>query len=396
MNPGTDWSLYLDGKVVSTYSGDTPPPVVLPPLRKEVKFVNGKFQSVDILVTPRSSDVDLGIDLTADIANLSWTEIVINEKTKRFSSEDPISFIPAATPSKKRYYDLLESLASYSVIESSKFSSGSLQSLYTMINGVQFFNFMGIMFLHDSVGLIKDVLSFRKNPSKAIKSIKRTSLWKNWANTFLSIKYGILTEADDISHVIKKLSAAPNTNNKYKSHGTAFDNNNVIPVPPADVSLSAFSNQYTSMMRYGDNTKSQQTFLSKVRKAGIMPDLSLLWEVIPFSFVADWFGNPGDIIQSVDSSLLVGAGSIDQQQTDKIWNNTISNQLSVHPTSIVLSCRTTCLAETYFGQLDLILYDRIVSSSMPRLEVAFDFSLHSGYLNHKAELSALILQRMPR
>jgi len=52
--------------------------------------------------------------------------------------------------------------------------------------------------------------------------------------------------------------------------------------------------------------------LVQAHQLGLTNPLTIVWEVIPFSFVVDWFVNVGDILQSLDDSVGItfGQGSV--------------------------------------------------------------------------------------
>ena len=80
---------------------------------------------------------------------------------------------------------------------------------------------MSLLFIRDTVGMVRDLVSLKKNPIRSLKRLKKTPLWKNAANFYLSVKYGVLTEASDIEHIISKTSL--HEIEKKKSFGTCFD-----------------------------------------------------------------------------------------------------------------------------------------------------------------------------
>ena len=124
-----------------------------------------------------------------------------------------------------------------------------------------------------------------------------------------------------------------------------------------------------------------------------MPDLNLLWEMIPFSFVIDWVTNIGGIVTTLDSTQY---GLYDRTGSTRRWEEFASTQLAIRPTSITFSYKSTGYLDSEFGRLSLTHYHRVPMVSMPYLPMVYDLQLHSGYVNHVSELVSLLLQRLPR
>jgi hypothetical protein len=71
------------------------------------------------------------------------------------------------------------------------------------------------------------------------------------------------------------------------------------PFGDGDLKLST----RTKVRFYVDLTTLMASYLS-LNAAGMVPTLSNLWDLVPFSFVVDWFTQMGDRIKAVDDQLL--------------------------------------------------------------------------------------------
>lgn len=96
---------------------------------------------------------------------------------------------------------------------------------------------------------------------------------------------------------------------------------------------------------------------------GLRPNLSNTWDMIPFSFVVDWFTKIGDSLQSIDDA----------------------NFLAQIPVISVVSSRTKEWflppeKGKYYGLLTCKSYDRSISSTLPASVVSPQLNLPSGHL----------------
>jgi len=62
-----------------------------------------------------------------------------------------------------------------------------------------------------------------------------------------------------------------------------------------------------SKIVYRFNAASLLASLLPLNAIGLLPTLSNLWDLVPFSFVADWFTNVGDRLKNVDTSVMLFA-----------------------------------------------------------------------------------------
>lgn len=127
---------------------------------------------------------------------------------------------------------------------------------------------------------------------------KGVSTRKSAANNWLEYWFGWTPLVHDIYDAVKVV------NNPLKSfqptRGTCSD--------ARDVSVTYQDDQYSSCvaMRYQRYTTGQGATVKAITNStyhtleqfGLINPLSIAWETVPFSFVADWFGNIGDVLRA--------------------------------------------------------------------------------------------------
>lgn len=137
------------------------------------------------------------------------------------------------------------------------------------------------------------------NPKKSLsKGVSRSEVTKEWfADNWLQLQYGWLPLLADAASAAKHLAYLMNrpVYKVYKcSHYTRG-----TPVPASPAWL-AIGESYRSV-----HIKAIISHISEVKLAGLMDPASLLWEKLPYSFVADWFIPVGSYLSArgLDSSL---------------------------------------------------------------------------------------------
>ncbi len=155
--------------------------------------------------------------------------------------------------------------------------------------------------------IASSVLSLKKgNVAKAFKGLFPTTP-KGVANDYLAWKYGLKPLMSDLSgaceHLVQYvLNAAP-----YKSNGHAkdhFERTEVTHLGTDDsfgtsgvlvVRKAIIRVKYGSSYGFSDKLKRQAASL------GFTNPLNVGWELLPFSFVADWFIPIGDFLSNLSS-----------------------------------------------------------------------------------------------
>lgn len=121
---------------------------------------------------------------------------------------------------------------------------------------------------------------------------------KAWANNWLEFHFGweplvrdVYDSIDVLNNPLKSFSAVKG---KAKDVRTGYFNDNLGSVTSSGQWRCDYSCLQGATVRSIDN----QTFHT-LDQLGILNPVSLAWEIIPFSFVVDWFANVGNRIRSL-------------------------------------------------------------------------------------------------
>lgn len=171
-------------------------------------------------------------------------------------------------------------------------------------------DFEGLVFvaeLRETLGMLRNPLGGLKKTLKKIRRRKRRQRFNKSrtvadfiSSHWLQYRYGIMPLVYDVEDAAKAVAYLGNNPKRYTARGYAND----------DVQLTRTDE--TALARYHAtrNVKTRQR--TKVR-AGILYELDArnsfgvglqevpkaVWEVVPFSFVVDWFVNTGDFVSAI-------------------------------------------------------------------------------------------------
>jgi hypothetical protein len=134
-------------------------------------------------------------------------------------------------------------------------------------------------------------LSDTKACQKAARKALRKKAVSTAANAWLSYRYVYNTTKADYEQFVRA---------KVGEYLGQLDQNRVLR---GSIGLSAGTLKIK--MRLTDNTRPNfEKFLISGNQYGVFPGLYNLWDMVPFSFIADWFAPLGDELQDIDQSIF--------------------------------------------------------------------------------------------
>ena len=206
------------------------------------------------------------------------------------------------------------------------------ECLVDALNGLRLLQIDSIAYLRD-LGDLSRALSI-------FKEIKRHPLSKKtWADTFLTYRYGLRLFANDTLSIAKAINKEVNRATEPFQTARGMRKRSV-PM--------SFGNPIEQTMRvkvYADNySLTDMSLIAAARSIDLYPSLSNLWDLIPYSFVVDWFLPAGEIPGKLDA---------------------YSDVQDLHTRSCVASVKSTKLdhisgAFSYSGDIKAVCYQREV------------------------------------
>lgn len=223
----------------------------------------------------------------------------------------------------------------------------------------------------NSVNMIAFLKDLRR-PTELIPKLRNLSKLKTHANNLLTVEYGILPTIGDISLIMDAFKkAAPYVDR----HGFAtYGASNVSRLSAGDyqstleqrikVAIENEDNQFLSLMERIDNW-------------GFAPSLENIWDLIPYSFVLDWFIDVGGFLERLDTRTRMS-----------MYNIQFATMSTKRTTSVVIKPTAELPIS---GLVSLVRYSRWTSDQCP--EPPLFSSGASNPLSHWLEGSALYVQR---
>lgn len=157
---------------------------------------------------------------------------------------------------------------------------------YVDINSVAF-----IKELRDQLGEIKALLDLIKAPLNP----------KKWASFYLSCQYGTRLTIADVLELIQgiQLAARQNPLGKKGAFNTCRARETFSLATPGVLYDSI---TYNYKICYRPYDKGIMSFIDRLSKWDLLPSLGNLWDLVPYSFVVDWFIDVGGMLESCDAA----------------------------------------------------------------------------------------------
>ena len=206
--------------------------------------------------------------------------------------------------------------------------------LVDALNGLRLLQIDSIAYLRDLVDLPRALSIFRK--------VKRHPLSKKtWADVYLTYRYGLRLFANDTRAIAKAVMREVNRNSEpfQTARGTRKRSVKALFGNPIEQTIHA--------KVYADNySLKDMSLIEAAKSVDLYPSLSNVWDLIPYSFVVDWFLPVGDILGKLDAQSYVQ---------------------DLHTRSCVASVKSTKLdhidhAFNYSGDIKVTCYERKVIS----------------------------------
>lgn len=211
-----------------------------------------------------------------------------------------------------------------------------------------------------------------KDIKSLVPKLKNLSSIQTHASNYLAVNYGILPTIGDLNSIHAALN---------KAHWTDSFGNQVLTAGQT-VTESHGNIKLTTTRRVKLTVSNEDDKFSKavktMRSSGFYPSPQNLWDLIPYSFVVDWFVDIGSFLERFDSGIRLGELPI---------LACTSSQKSEYDISALLRS----LLPGFTVKASIVSYTRNVSSNPPRVPLTFNSELTAQ--DHLIEGSALILTR---
>jgi len=172
---------------------------------------------------------------------------------------------------------------------------------------------LAVIDIHELPKMLKSWVSLSKL-LLSIKSWKKKPKYKNsstdtlgklkglTSDAPLSWIYGVLPSMGDIRAVIAGWSEKSLLFKDPQRIHTRRRSTRSVPISQVKINvtstLTVICDHFTT-----DVSGVMMKFISTMKRLGVYPQLACLWDLVPFSFVADWFAGFGDYISQADEEM---------------------------------------------------------------------------------------------
>lgn len=207
---------------------------------------------------------------------------------------------------------------------------------------------------------------------RALKRVDRTSL-KGASDLYLTVNYGILPTISDLRSIVDAFTRiGPNLDRFGSSCYYAGKSQQ------SDVRGISFERRQHLKLALSNEDHGLLSAFNALEKIGVFPSFNNLWDLIPLSFVVDWFLDIGNFLARVDTHLRL--------LRYDVRYTTMSSKLTG------VKSVTSTPGSPYSGTFSLVEYSRWTSGRCPLPSLSY-LTSHVSDFNHWIESASLLIQR---
>lgn len=221
--------------------------------------------------------------------------------------------------------------------------------------------------------LAKDVIDL----GRAALTLDADNALKEIASLYLGYKFGASSTARDYADLASSIAKA--TERVYQAR--KYRDRKVHSRSSSSISWKGFTWRCNHFLTaYLDNfDQGIMGLMNGLDSWGFYPDRAAVWELVPFSFVVDWFVNVQENLERRDAQFWREYYNVHAAILATKMETDFSIE-DLNPNSLV------------HGSVTISLYDRRVERSLPSPEIDFDLSLPKG-VHAWVTSAALVIQR---
>jgi len=212
-----------------------------------------------------------------------------------------------------------------------------------------------------------------RRPQDMIPKLKNLESLKGISGNYLSVQYGLLPTISDIKEILgafKKVAPYVDRNG-YQTYSAVHSESS---------SSSSYFYERTQRIKIAieNEDSAMQDLANKIESAGFSLTLQNVWDLIPYSFVLDWFIDVGSMLERADTRMRIMRLNI--RYATMSVKDTIGIQ--VNPKNITASVT---------GTVQVVHYHRWTDDHCPVPPLSL--AKTPTPFNHWLEAGALLMQR---
>lgn len=211
-----------------------------------------------------------------------------------------------------------------------------------------------------------------RHPTEMIPKLRNLASLKGWAGNFLSVKFGVMPTISDLQKIV----------DACKRVSPFLDKNGFSTYNSAEVQTAVYDGYTFEMKQHlklaiGNEDSVFDELCERLDNIGMLPTLENIWDLIPYSFLIDWFVDVGGLLERVDTRLRLMQYNV--EYVTMSYKTQISKRISWTEEF------------PFFGSLAVGLYHRWVTDQAPQPALSLQSSF-DGF-DHWLEAAALFIQR---
>jgi len=169
-----------------------------------------------------------------------------------------------------------------------------------------------------TIGMVSSILGFAKSLKtvngaiRAVQSIYKSNP-RDWGNLWLGYTYGLKPTMNSIYETFDKVFTEPNLS--FQQVSVKGKEKRIVSYTATSVYGAPFRDTFwyevSDRVLFGFDIALENTVLTQLAGFTSLNPLSIAYELMPYSFVADWFLNVGGYLRSLESALLYHTNMVD-------------------------------------------------------------------------------------
>lgn len=146
----------------------------------------------------------------------------------------------------------------------------------------------------NTLAYARDVRNLAKDAKSLLGTIRGLKNPKNWANLWLSYRFGLRLFAEDTQQVYKAITRIDTYRGETRRSHRSKTTHRSLSCGEADIRVG--------LTLFVDAVPMRQRSISHAALAlDVAPTLTNLWDLVPYSFVVDWLVPVGEALETIDS-----------------------------------------------------------------------------------------------
>lgn len=151
----------------------------------------------------------------------------------------------------------------------------------------------------NSIELVRDIRELSSTLEEVYALTRGKVNAKKIAQSYLSYKYGARLTFKDLQLIAK--TAKEQLEKQHLAYSKVHASNVVSTLPIKGTGIGSRTSKYTYTIHYRPYSQDWRRGIQLAQDSGLFPSLQNSWDLVPLSFVADWFTQLGDRISMFDA-----------------------------------------------------------------------------------------------